>query len=448
VARDAAGGGGCGLAARARAALAALAADAAGARAARADAAHLFSRMELCAGGDAESFLRALDTPGGAGGSLDAAARGALARALVWQVTFGLYAARERLALRHFDVKLLNVLLAAPRAAPAGAPAPHSAPDAPAAPLALCYALGARRFAVRAAPPLLVAKIADFGSASTDARAAAAPPRVAAAQWTTLENAPPEFFLAGDAARAGWGADTFALGLAALHALLGAPYEEPLAAARAPRALRDALVQEWRAAPAARVLRAVARGDAETWELLADTLYRFAAMLGPPPRGGRAAALLRAAAGCDDDDDENASATAAAPATAAPTTTARPAAPAPRRGRAAAAAAAAPPPPPLLPPAALAAARAAFAADTAAWSLERGAAPPMAAARARAAAGAPGLWALLSALCAWEPAARPTLRAALAHAAFAPLAVDGAWPAGADVYDFYARDEDGEVPDL
>ena len=58
---------------------------------------HQYIRMEFCSGGDLEDVVRRA---------------GQLAvpdvRALLFQMCYALYACREKLALRHFDVKLLN----------------------------------------------------------------------------------------------------------------------------------------------------------------------------------------------------------------------------------------------------------------------------------------------------------------------------------------------------
>lgn len=60
-----------------------------------------YIRMEFCGGGDVESFLRKT-------GEVSCAT----IRSFLFQMSFSLYAGREALALRHFDVKLLNFFLA------------------------------------------------------------------------------------------------------------------------------------------------------------------------------------------------------------------------------------------------------------------------------------------------------------------------------------------------
>ncbi len=229
---------------------------------------------------------------------------------------------------------------------------------------------------------------------------------------TTLENAPPEFFIDGDAAHAGWGADTFALGLCVLHALAGAaPYEELMASVHAPTAWAKALAKAW-AAPTHGVLRSVAAGDADCIALLADTLWRFAVLIGvPAPRAGApppsaVRALLLAAAGREGGDKALAARTRKDVATA-------------------------------------------FSRDASAWALATGDAPMLARARRRAAAASDGLWPLVSALLSWDAADRPTMRAALEHDAFAGLRVEHAPRADCDEFVFYERRAgDAPIPDV
>jgi len=61
-----------------------------------------------------------------------------------------------------------------------------------------------------------------------------------------LENAPPEFYLLGSAARQSYSADTFCLGLCFLHLLTGQePYEELLMDVRCPAYLAERLRKIW-----------------------------------------------------------------------------------------------------------------------------------------------------------------------------------------------------------
>lgn len=67
-------------------------------------------------------------------------------------------------------------------------------------------------------------KLADFGTSVVGMGGLGDP--ITVQQFTTLENAPPEFLLMGSLARQGFSADTFPLGLCYLHLLTGyEPYE-------------------------------------------------------------------------------------------------------------------------------------------------------------------------------------------------------------------------------
>jgi hypothetical protein len=187
--------------------------------------------MELCRAGDLEALLRrreprvaalelaaaAAPAVGAGGRAASAAAASAAARALAladaaagrealgtaFQMAFSLFAARERLCLRHFDVKLLNFfgkpaadeLEPAERAAAAG--------GGGGALLRLRYRVGERCFDVDlpagaeagsggaegAAEGGLVVKLADYGTASTNPATLAAPVR--AHHFTTRERSIP-----------------------------------------------------------------------------------------------------------------------------------------------------------------------------------------------------------------------------------------------------------------
>lgn len=341
--------------------------------------------------------------------TIDAAAAD-FAVSLLWQLCFALFAARERVALRHFDVKLLNVFLQ-----------PH--------PPALRYAMEDDAFELRPRPTASLspasasavaalagvaracyAKLADYGTAVTDPDTLHSPAR--AHHWTTLENAPPEFFVLGDAATQGYGADSWALGLCGAHCLLGAgPYEEALAPVRCPDALHDALVRVWTRPTAPRrkgappadasfaAVRFLVESDADTARVLTDALFRFAVLLGVPcegafPRSNPVWALLLAV--CSGDGGGGAVGGIAA--------------------------------------ADLAEARAAYAKARALFSASEGSHPLLQRARRRVdASPAPeALRALLwggaspsqaGALLSWHPDQRPTMRAALASPTFAHLRV-------------------------
>ena len=361
------------------------------------DASYLFIRMELCTGGDAENFLKGLEV----NTIRSDISAGAWALSLAWQLCFALFSARDRLSLRHFDIKLLNVLLALPKTSQA---------------TSLLYIFGERHIVLKLGSDEesgLLAKLSDWGTASTDAVAAVTPPFATSSSWTTLENSPPEFFLSSDDARAGWGPDSWALGLSLLHSLLGiAPYEEAMVNVTAPKVIREALLKVWKSGNNFRVLRAVCDGDTVTYTLLADTLWRFAILIGPPSlsvSGGTIAMILRSAANCLEEEIASSVPIAALPSrstrgrstkastttTTLPLSTSSP-----------------------LSSADLSLAQKAWVKDSNEWALATGTAPVLLRARQRAETGAKGLWSLITSFLSWNPSTRPTMRAALSHVCF------------------------------
>jgi serine/threonine protein kinase len=353
--------------------------------------------------------------------ALDAAAA-VSARSQLWQMAFSLYASRERLRLRHGDVKLLNFFLTGPDQVAAGV-IPRLPSPAPLTDLQLRYGLGDDVYATTLPFPSpeghgWVVKLADYGTASTDPASLDGPVRPH--HFTTLENCPPEYLTEGDTARAGYGADAWALGLCGLHLLTGAcPYEEWMAEAVCPPALASALRGAW-AGPGFSVIAELVEGTEEEGggghaRILADTLWRFAVLTGLRCGTGNADAAVECA--WWPEPDVGVAPTPVWALLAAVTGPARPvgkkAVDGGRGGKGA---------PPLggLAPAALAAAREAFGVDTARFCLAGGSHPLAVRARRRAQA-APGLLLLIRALLCWSPSSRPTMLAALTSPAFTPL---------------------------
>lgn len=378
------------------------------------------------------------------------------ARSMAFQMVFSLFASRERLSFRHFDVKLLN-FFAKPAADEVAEvqPSPAQLP-ASVRTLRLLYAFGTEVFDVdlnAAVPasspsgpeaslrPSHIIKLADYGTASTLASTLTDP--MQQYHFTTLENAPPEYFILGDEARQDYGSDTWGLGLCMVHLLTGAcPYEEVMADIKCPAPLRDSLVNVWTTAPGYGILAYLLQSDDSCAEILADTLYRFAVLTGLPASVAYSAdnkvwQLLLACCGGDD---------ASAPTKA------------PARGRAAAAASQKGPLPQSLaagmPLASVSAARKQFVADSAACSLATGSHPLLVRARRRL-AHLPGFLDLTRRVLAWQPTNRICMRDALLHPAFVPLRRinadldDEESDADAGVmtltYPFYGRDEEAEV---
>lgn len=84
----------------------------------------------------------------------------------------------------------------------------------------LQYYVGATAFELRLPASFAYwIKMADYGTAESNAETLGKP--VALDQFTTLENSPIEFLLAGDAAVQSFAGDTFSLGLSLLHLFTG-----------------------------------------------------------------------------------------------------------------------------------------------------------------------------------------------------------------------------------
>lgn len=232
-----------------------------------------FIRMELCNKGDAEDFIGKLP-----GKQLDSH----VARCALFQIAFALHVGAERFSLKHYDLKLLNVFVQA-----------IGSSDE----FVLRYGLGAHTFALSMpGDEAFIAKLADYGTANIRSESNGQP--VTVAQFTTLENTPPEFMILGDSATQGHGHDNWGLGLCMLHLFTGhAPYEEIMEAVRCPPILKKKLKQVWESKKAGKfsVIRSVIRADVyednngniiegEPDETLYDTLYRYLVLFGIPEK--------------------------------------------------------------------------------------------------------------------------------------------------------------------
>ena len=138
-------------------------------------------------------------------------------------------------------------------------------------------------------------KLCDFGSAVV-----APQPGTAIEELMTVENTPADWFWRSDAGLGaglpahGPGADVWGLGLCFVHLLMGEmPYEEHLEVLRCPPLLTVRLERAWRAAAdgaagacAFGAVSSTAEEGEEQVELMADTLYRVLVLLGPSPLEG------------------------------------------------------------------------------------------------------------------------------------------------------------------
>jgi serine/threonine protein kinase len=232
-----------------------------------------YIRMELCDSGDVEEFMK--EQP-------DEALLPNEARRILFQISFALHAAADRFSLKHYDVKLLNVFLQRIKS--------EKSRD-----VVMRYGLGEHTFALRSTKErAIVAKLADYGTANVDSGSSGQ--QVTIAQFTTLENTPPDFLIFGDQASQGHGHDCFGLGLCMLHLFTGhAPYEEILEDISCPSNLKTKLRQIWESEDEAQysVIRSVILSDVykdeeghiiegEPDEVLYDTFYRFLVLFGIP----------------------------------------------------------------------------------------------------------------------------------------------------------------------
>ena len=218
-----------------------------------------YIRMELVNEGDAEELTKR---------QKDERFDFEVARGLLFQIAFGLFAAADKYSVKHYDIKLLNIFV-------------HRDPEAESG-LVLRYGLGSLIFAVKMpSRDPFVAKVADFGTANTVPDSNGQP--VTMAHFTTLENTPPDFMILGDDATQGHEHDNFGLGLAMLHLFTGSrPYEEILEEVKCPPQLKARLRKIWENENVGgySVIRTVISDD--PFETLYHTLYRFLVLFGIP----------------------------------------------------------------------------------------------------------------------------------------------------------------------
>lgn len=232
-----------------------------------------YIRMELCDEGDAEEFLKRQH---------EEALTPCQARQILFQVAFALHAGADRFGLKHYDLKLLNVFLQRVKPAKNGE-------------VVLRYGLGEHVFSLKAPKEeTVIAKLADFGTAKVDSTSNGQ--EVTMAQFTTLENTPPDFMILGDSARQGHGHDNFGLGLCMLHLFTGhAPYEEILEDVVCPPNLLGELRMIWEDELDSEytVVRSLVLSDVfsdedghilegEPDDVLYNTLYRYLVLFGIP----------------------------------------------------------------------------------------------------------------------------------------------------------------------
>lgn len=107
-----------------------------------------FIRMELCAGGDLEDYIRKTEFEL----STDTI------QSMLFQMFFALYACREKLCLRHFDLKLLNFFVTDCADMKAAAPTTN-------VPKVMSIGFGEQIFFIPLLPnEMKLIKLADFGT--------------------------------------------------------------------------------------------------------------------------------------------------------------------------------------------------------------------------------------------------------------------------------------------
>jgi len=236
-----------------------------------------YIRMELCKHGDVEEYIKRQP---------DQVIAMHEARCILFQMAFALHTAGDRFGMKHYDVKLLNFFLQSANDTDiCEVDNPHTV---------LRYGVGSHVFSLRVPTErALIAKLADYGTANLSAETNGQP--VTLAQFTTIENTPPDYLILGDAAQQGFGHDCFGLGLCMLHLFTGlAPYEEILESVTCPTNLKKKLKRIWEdeSSKGYDVIRSLILSDVyedengntegEPDETVYDTLYRFLVLIGIP----------------------------------------------------------------------------------------------------------------------------------------------------------------------
>ena len=221
--------------------------------------------MELCKHGDIESYL---------GRQVGKVVPALEARSMLFQMAFSLYASKVKYALKHYDIKNLNFLLQ--DADVEGGDHTH---------VSLKYGYKGRMFDVKMERErAVVAKLADYGTANLRPDTEQVP--ISMANFTTLENTPPEFLILGEKCMQGYGHDNWGLGLSFFHLLTGnCPYEEILEDVVCPEGLRTTLAEVWEGGGDVKLLESLINaevyeeGDEKDFTLF-DTLYRYLVLFG------------------------------------------------------------------------------------------------------------------------------------------------------------------------
>ena len=228
---------------------------------------YCYIRMELCDGGDFEEFLK--EKTNGLGIIPKRETVGAL-----FQMISSLDLAQKRLNLRHYDIKLLNFFLKKQNTGLTN--------DEDEMIEIAKYYYDTDEYLIEAQREhAYIVKLADYGTADTSIETLNQP--IDDTNFATLENTPPDFLLLGKDAIQTFNADTFALGLSAIHLLTGdMPYEEILEQVVCPTRLRREWTDIWRNNAKYSPLATILGPKDDTDYTLHDTLYRYFVLFGFP----------------------------------------------------------------------------------------------------------------------------------------------------------------------
>jgi serine/threonine protein kinase len=252
-----------------------------------------YIRMELCDEGDLETFLRnSVEDEDDAHRELNGLLPIEEVPAVMFQMCMSLAVGQDELNLRHYDVKLLNFFVKridiGELAGEMEVAPEELAKDGKVEIAAYSYNNVKYRIMAPIERPFII-KLADYGTADTSPETL--DDAITMAQFTTLENTPPDFFILGEQSKQDFKADSFSLGLSFLHLLTGSmPYEEILEHVVCP----DEVVDAWRSGwvgpenddddesdDTYRALKRIVRYD-EGINTVPTTLYRYFVMFGLP----------------------------------------------------------------------------------------------------------------------------------------------------------------------
>jgi serine/threonine protein kinase len=170
--------------------------------------------MEFCKGGDVEDMVRRAHQL-----SVDTV------RCYLFQMLLALYTSREKLQLRHFDIKLLNFFATNTSSLVQGRRFGVLVGERSHGNLNVGFGEKVFCLPLRLEETDLI-KLADFGTSTVGAGSLGDP--IGPDQFSTLENTPIEYLLLGSEARQAYSADTFCLGLCFLHLLTGLTTYQPM----------------------------------------------------------------------------------------------------------------------------------------------------------------------------------------------------------------------------